>query len=202
MQTSFRKIKHVAWAAACVVLIALPRASMAQEGGAEEDILLVSDAVTLDPEADLFTATGDVEVYFDGNTLTAPKVVYNLKDELVTIEGPFVLTQAEGNAVVYGDFAELSTDMADGVIKAVRYVVDENLQVTASEVMRSEGRYSDFKRVRASTCKICSESQIPLWEVQARDAVHDNEKKTCYLSKREIINSRPSCRLCAMGAHA
>ena len=75
MQTSFRKIKHVAWAAACVVLIALPRASMAQEGGAEENILLVSDAVTLDPEADLFTATGDVEVYFDGNTLTAPKVV-------------------------------------------------------------------------------------------------------------------------------
>ncbi len=184
MQTSFRKIKHVAWAAACVVLIALPRASMAQEGGAEEDILLVSDAVTLDPEADLFTATGDVEVYFDGNTLTAPKVVYNLKDELVTIEGPFVLTQAEGNAVVYGDFAELSTDMADGVIKAVRYVVDENLQVTASEVMRSEGRYSDFKRVRASTCKICSESQIPLWEVQARDAVHDNEKNMLPIETR------------------
>jgi len=192
MQTSFRKIKHVAWAAACVVLIALPRASMTQEGGAEEDILLVSDAVTLDPEADLFTATGDVEVYFDGNTLTAPKVVYNLKDELVTIEGPFVLTQAEGNAVVYGDFAELSTDMADGVIKAVRYVVDENLKVTASEVMRSEGRYSDFKRVRASTCKICSESQIPLWEVQAKAAVHDNEKKhVTYRNAKLLIRSIP-----------
>jgi len=192
MQINRIKTKYLFRVAVCLILIGWAGASPAQDDGENDEILIIADDVKSDPEANLLTATGDVEVYFDGKKLTAPKVVYNLTNESVMIEGPFVLSATDGSEVVYGDFADLSADMANGVIQAVRYVLDHNLQVTASESVRSEGRFSEFKRVRASSCKICIDSQIPLWEIQAKDAIHDNKKQqVTYKHAKLLIRGIP-----------
>ena len=99
--------------------------------------LLISDSLTVDPERQIFTATGNVEVYFDGAKLTAPSVTYDQGGDRFSIEGPFVLSDASGTSVTYGEFAELSPDLAEGVIYAVRQVIEDNLQVAAQHVTRS-----------------------------------------------------------------
>jgi len=167
-RTSFLRIFS---AALCLSLLS-------QAASPQSAPLLISDSLTVDPERQVFTATGNVEVYFDGAKLTAPSVTYDQGGDRFSIEGPFVLSDASGTSVTYGEFAELSPDLAEGVIYAVRQVIEDNLQVAARQVTRSGGRLTEFSRVRASSCRICSGSDIPIWEVRAEEAVHDEEAKT------------------------
>lgn len=140
--------------------------------------VLISDQVSYDDQTQLFIATGHVEVYFDGAKLVAPTVTFDQLNDRFSIEGPFVLVDPSGSSVTYGQFADLSSDLADGVIYAVNQIIEENLQVSANKVIRSGGSVTQFDRVRASSCRVCSTSDIPLWEVRAREAVHDDEAKT------------------------
>lgn len=140
--------------------------------------VLISDQVSYDSQSQLFMATGNVEVYFDGSKLTAPTVTYDKLSDRFSIEGPFVLVGASGSSVTYGEFADLSSDLADGVIYAVNQIIEDNLQVSANKVIRSSSSLTQFDRVRASSCRVCSTSDIPLWEVRAREAWHDDEAKT------------------------
>ena len=144
---------------------------------ANERLLIISDTASISPETELFTATGNVEVYFNGVKLIAPKVSYHLVSELVSVDGPFELTDPGGSTTTYGEFAELSPDLAEGVIFAVRRVVDETLNVQAAELKREQGRYTKVKNVRASNCNVCQISKTPTWQLVASEAVHDSEKK-------------------------
>ena len=57
--------------------------------GEEDQATLVADEVTVDGDGNLI-ATGDVEIYFRGESLTAPKVVYDATNDRIDIEGPLL----------------------------------------------------------------------------------------------------------------
>ena len=159
---------------------------------ANERLLIISDTASISPETELFTATGNVEVYFNGVKLIAPKVSYHLVSEWVSVDGPFELTDPGGSTTTYGEFAELSPDLAEGVIFAVRRVVDETLNVQAAELKREQGRYTKVKNVRASNCNVCQKSKTPTWQLVASEAVHDSEKKAVtYRHARLLIRGVP-----------
>ena len=61
------------------------------------------------------------------------------------VEGPFELAEPDGSSVTYGNFADLSLNKADGIMLAVKHVVEEYLEVNASEVDRDGERYSNLK---------------------------------------------------------
>lgn len=153
-------------------------ASALDQSRPREAPLLISDSLTIDPEADIFTASGNVEVYFEGAKLTAHSITYDQAADLFSVDGPFVLSDASGTSVTYGEFAEMTPDLAEGVFYAVRQVIEQNLQVTAGEVRRRGDNLTEFKAVRASSCRVCEGSDTPIWEVRAREAVHDEEAKT------------------------
>ena len=179
MQLLFEKYIQIAlnvFLIASVLLFSVIK-QPAEASNANDRLLIISDTASISPETELFTATGNVEVYFNGAKLIAPKVSYNLVSEWVSVDGPFELTNPGGSTTTYGDFAELSPDLAEGVIFAVRRVVDETLNVQAAELKREQGRYTKFKNVRASNCNVCQTSKTPTWELVASEAVHDSEKK-------------------------
>ena len=165
---------------------------MAEPESPDAGPIVISDSATYDPETKLFTAVGNVDVYFDGWHLSAPKVTYDTVIDRVLVEGPFELAEPDGSSITYGNFADLSLNKADGIMLAVKHVVEEYLEVNASEVDREGERYSKFKTVRASTCKVCNAQNTPLWELVATDALHDKKKKTVtYRNAKLLLRGLP-----------
>jgi len=139
---------------------------------------LIADQIYFDQDSQYYRAIGSVQIFYDGVELRAPSLSYDVVSDRVLVDGPLYIIDSAGGQVVYGEFADMSSDLQDGVIIAARQLVDETMQVASQEMIRREGRYTEFPYVRASSCEVCSENATPLWELRARRAVHDQETRS------------------------
>ena len=157
-------------------------ASLSFAQDAETDPLLVSsmiaDDLYFDQDRQFYHATGNVQIFFKSLELRAPSVAYDVVSNRVIVDGPLMLIDEAGQQTLYGEFADMSADLRDGVITSARQLIDQNMQVAANQMVRREGRYTELEYVRASACEVCSENATPLWELRARRAVHDQEART------------------------
>ncbi len=151
---------------------------------ADEAATLVADRVYLSAD-DTLTAEGAVEVFYKGARLTARRIVYDGMTERLAIEGPITLTDGAGT-VILADEAELSRDLTDGVLRSARMVLDEQLQIAADEIARSDGRYTRAGRVVASSCQVCPSNPTPLWEIRARRVLHDQVERQLYFDHAQF----------------
>ncbi|WP_101340397.1 LPS-assembly protein LptD [Cereibacter azotoformans] len=142
---------------------------------AQEKATLVADSLSIVNETTL-VAEGHVEVLFRGTRLKASRVLYDQAQDSLTIDGPIVLDSGEGQLVL-AEQAALSGDLTNGVLTSARLVLDQQLQLAASEIARVGDRYTALGRTVASSCRICAENPVPLWEVRARRVVHDEAEQ-------------------------
>lgn len=139
---------------------------------------LVADSIAVDPGGRV-VASGNVEVYYSGTRLTARRVTYSRTGDVLTIEGPIRVTDADGT-VLLADQAELDRDLRNGILISARLVLDEQLQLAANEIARVDDRYTRLDRVVASSCQVCADNPTPLWEIRARSVIHDQEERQLY----------------------
>ncbi len=152
---------------------------------AQDPASLIADRVILSGD-DTLTAEGAVVVHYRGARLTAERIVYDSRTDLLTIEGPIRLTD-DGGTVVLADAAELSRDLTEGVLTSARLVLDQQLQIAATEMSRKQGgRYTQLDRVVASACEVCPSNPTPLWEIRARRVVHDREERQLYFDHAQF----------------
>ena len=140
---------------------------------------LVADEVAFDPQGRQLTASGNVEVLQDGIRLRANAIRYDGATDSLTVTGPLYLIDGQ-DVVIVADFAELSGDLQEGILAQARVVFAQQLQIAANEVRRSEGRYTQFYKTVASSCNICADNPIPLWEIRAQRITHDGEERQLY----------------------
>ncbi len=146
---------------------------------------LVADRLAI-TGADTLVAEGSVEVFYQGRRLRARRITYDRAADKLLIDGPIVLTDAVSGDVVLADEAELSGDLRDGILRSARLVLDQQLQLAASEMMRIGGRYTRLGRTVASSCKVCAGSPTPLWEIRARRVLHDATEKQIYFDRAQV----------------
>ena len=136
---------------------------------------LVADSITLNGDQTV-TATGSVEVWYQGNHLTAPRITYDGKAGQLTIDGPIRLTEpGSAGAVILADQADLSRDLQNGILTGARLVLARELQLAATRITREDGHLTTMERVVTSSCRVCAGSPTPLWEIRARRVTHDTE---------------------------
>jgi LPS-assembly protein len=128
----------------------------------------------------VISATGSVEIFYQGARLRAAAVVYDGATDTVQVTGPITLTEQTGRSIVFADFAELSADLQNGVLRSARLVLDRQLQIAATEIERSDGRYTQMYQGIASSCEVCFDNPVPLWEIRARRVIHDQEERQLY----------------------
>jgi LPS-assembly protein len=145
---------------------------------------LVADRISVDAGRTL-SAEGNVEVFFDGARLTASRIVYDAGADAIRIEGPIRLIDASGSVLI-ADSAELDTDLTNGILRSARLVLDQQLQLAASEIARDGGRYTRLRRVVASSCQVCASNPTPLWEIRASGVVHDQEERQLYFEDAQV----------------
>lgn len=152
---------------------------------AADQATLVADAVSVQ-SANVLSATGHVEVFFNGQHLTATAILYDKSTDRLSITGPIRIDDGQGNVMV-ADQADLSADLTEGLLTSARIMLQQKLQLSASQVQRSDGgRYTAMRHVAASSCTICAGSTTPLWEIRAREVVHDAQAQQIWFSDASL----------------
>lgn len=152
---------------------------------AQERATLVSDSLQITGDTRLI-ADGNVEVFFKGRRLKASRIVFDQATDRLEITGPIVLTEESGNTLILASQADLSADMSEGILTSARLVLNQQLQLAASKMMRVAGRYTALQTVTASSCKVCKGDPTPLWEIRARRVVHDEVERQIYFDRAQF----------------
>ena len=165
-------------------LIALLTLLLAGAAGAQDRATLIADSLQITGPSRL-VASGNVEVFYKGQRLTAKAVVFDQAADTLVITGPIVLTDGSENYILASQ-AALSADLTNGILTSARMVMNQQLQLAASEIMRVGGRYTALNRVIASSCKICAGDPTPLWELRAKRVVHDQIEQQLYFEHAQL----------------
>jgi LPS-assembly protein len=146
---------------------------------------LIADSVTYDRESRQLTATGDVQVLYQGRVLRAQAIVYDEAAGQIRATGPITLTDPERGVLLAGD-AALTPDIRDGLIESAQVMIGDKLQIAAAEARRSEGRYTTLYRTVASSCAICAGSSTPTWSLRASRVTQDTEARRIYFENTTL----------------
>jgi len=164
----------------------LPGTAAAQgaPAGTPMPATLVADRVSVG-ELNQLVAEGNVEVLYGEARLSAARVVYDRRGDRLRIEGPITLTTG-ADTVLVADSAELSPDLTEGILRSARMVLNRQLQIAAADIQRVSGRYNRLGKTVASACRVCSESEVPLWQIRARRIVHDQQELQLYFDHARL----------------
>jgi LPS-assembly protein len=146
---------------------------------------LLADEVTYDRESALLTASGNVEVLYEGRVLRAARVIYDERANEIRAEGPITITDPAGGVLI-ADAASLTPDLAAGLAQGARLLIADELQLAAAEVRRSGGRYTSLYRTVASTCTICAENPTPTWAIRAERVTQDQQARRIYFENARL----------------
>ncbi len=156
-----------------------------------ESATLLADYITLSGNRTL-TASGGVVVWYQGARLVADQVRYDGETGEMTVTGPIHLTRpglagTKDDAILVADQAQLTQDLRNGMLRGARMVLAREMQMAATEVtLTGDGRYTTLNHVVASSCRICAEDPVPLWEIRARQIVHDDELNMLILDHPQL----------------
>ncbi len=139
---------------------------------------LLADRIYLDGPNRLI-AEGNVEAMSAQTRLRARRIVYDRSTGAMSITGPLVLTEG-ARVTMLADSAELSDSFRQGLI------LDDQLQIAASQVRRPDARFTEMSNVIASACEICADRPTPLWEMRAGRVVHDSEAQQLYFEQAQF----------------
>ncbi len=144
-----------------------------------EPVTFTADQVEYDREHSMVTARGNVEAWQAGRLVRADQMTFNRETGVIVATGNIVLMEPTGQ-VLFAQYAELSRDMSEGILKTVRGVLDHNGRLAANGMRRTGGLLNELSRVVYSACDLCKEdpTRPPLWEIEAASAVQDTEHKT------------------------
>lgn len=139
---------------------------------------LVADRIDFDQGS--LTASGSVEVFSDGIVLRARRITYLRNEDRLIVEGPLTLVDGP-DRILIADFAELTGDLRGSILRGARLVLEQKLQVAAAELSRDPtGRYTQAYQAVASSCEVCAERPVPLWQIRARRIIEDSEEQQIY----------------------
>ena len=171
--------------AGLILLVALFAIMMRPPVAAAQDLAsLVAERIEITGTSVLI-AEGDVEIFFQGRRLKAQRIVYDKATDRLQITGPIILVDDTGSFILASQ-ADMSADLAEGVLKSARLVLNQQLQLASTEVQRIGGRYTRLGRTVASSCQVCAANPTPLWEIRASQVVHDQKERQLYFDNAQF----------------
>lgn len=151
---------------------------------AQSAATLVADDVSIVGTNQL-VAIGNIEVFFDGTRLSAAQITFDRASDRLIITGPIFIQTADGSLLT-ADQATLDPTLEGGILRGARLVLDQQLQLAATQIDRSEGRYSQLYKVAVTSCQICGTKE-PLWQIRAETVVHDQEAQQLYFTNTQLL---------------
>ena len=162
---------------ALLFLILLPLQAVAQDADTPAAMLVADDLfITRDR---VLVAQGNVEAFQGDIRIRAEAIRYDGQTGSLSIEGPIVLNDGAGT-VILADAASLDQGLQNGLLRGARMILNEQLQLAAVQIDRVDGRYSQLYKTAVTSCKVCTEGEVPLWQIRARRVIHDEVAQQLY----------------------
>jgi LPS-assembly protein len=131
--------------------------------------LIRADEVTYDTTTKVMTATGHVEIDYNGRILLAEKVTYDQVKDVATADGHVSVMEPNGT-VAFADHAVLTDQMRDGVAEGFSALIGKHGRFASIRATRTANGtiLTGFHGV-FSSCKVCNQpgQRTPLWQVRA-----------------------------------
>jgi LPS-assembly protein len=149
-----------------------------QPASRNQPVTFTADSVEYDRENSLVIAEGHVEAWQNDSVLRADHITFDRNTGVAAAKGNVALLEP-GGQVLFADYAELTQDMKNGVLRDMRAILAENGRLAANGARRTEGEINEMSRVVYSTCNLCAKdpTKAPLWQIRALSGVQDLEHK-------------------------
>ncbi len=121
-------------------------------------VLLEADQLIDDDMAKTITAQGDVEIRYEGRTMRADTVVYNLNQGTIHASGDVEIVTEDGSTT-YADELETDDKLNIGVATEVRSRLGGSGTLAARAVIRHGPGQSELRNVIYTSCPVCEGGQ-------------------------------------------
>src|SRR6185437_9878515 len=157
---------------------AITRGSAGKPLSQSEPVTFTADQVEYDRANALVIAKGHVEAWQNDHVLRADEITFDRNTGVAAAKGHVVLLEPDGQ-VLFADYAEMTRNMQQAVLKDMRALLAENGRLAANGARRTDGVINEMTKVVYSACNLCKDdpTRPPLWEIRAADAVQDLEHK-------------------------
>ena len=144
----------------------------------DQPVSFTADSVEYDRENSLVIAEGHVEAWQNDTVMRADKITFDRNTGVAAARGNVVILQPDGQ-VLFANYAEMTQDMKNGVLRDMRAILAQNGRLAANGARRTDGEINEMSRVVYSTCNLCAKdpTKPPLWQIRALSAVQDLEHK-------------------------
>lgn len=161
------------------LLLCIPCAAQAQDSAApaavqDRDVAFSADLLSYETGSEVVTASGDVRMSSEGNSLRADRIVWNRTSGEVRAEGDVRVVNPQGDAA-YGDSVVLTDTLRDGAIENLLLVLEDGGRLAAVSAVRQDG-YTTLTRAAYSPCAVVTPEgcpKEPTWKITAVQVVHD-----------------------------
>jgi len=142
----------------------------------EANFDLEADEFDYNEENQLLSAFGNVEIMQEnGRILKSEMVQYSLKTGRALAIGDVVLVEPTGE-VLFAEYMELESGLAEGFLHEVTVVFSENGQLAAKRGFSSPDGTRQLEGARFTACHV-SEGEPPFWQIKALTIQHDTAAK-------------------------
>ena len=133
------------------------------------------------------SAVGGVQMFYNGTSVEADKVIYDQKTKRLHAEGNIRLTDADGR-ITYANSLDLSDDYRDGFVDSLRVDTADQTRMAATRLDRTGGNYTVFENGVYTACAPCKDdpTKPPLWQVKGARIIHDQGEKMLYFENAQL----------------
>jgi LPS-assembly protein len=153
----------------------------------DAQMLVKANEINYDTANNLVAAVGNVQIYYNGATIEADRVVYDQKTKRLRAEGNSRLTEADGQ-ITYGEIIDFTDDYRDGFVDSLRLETVDDTRLAAARANRSEGNFTVFESGVYTACEACKDDpkKPPLWQVKAARIIHNQTERMVYFEDARL----------------
>jgi len=156
----------------------------AAKSGVPQQVEFTADQVDYDSKADTITASGNVVLHRDAQSVRADKVTYDRKTGKIDATGHIRLVDEDGN-VLYTEHVELTDKLKAGMIDNLLLVMREGGRLAANSGERQDDGMIVLHGAVYSACAVQDNSgcpRRPSWRITAVKVAIDPEDKRVHFS--------------------
>jgi LPS-assembly protein len=156
--------------------------ALTDEGLHNQSFYLEADTLVRDDKANRWTARGGVEARYQGRTLRAKSVVYDVASGVVTADGDVQVINVDGTGE-YAQHMVLDDKMRAGFAEGFSARLPLNGKLAANVAIRRSETVEELDRAVFTPCDICTPDGAPInptWSIQASQIIADQQRHLVY----------------------
>ncbi|SMX56731.1 putative Organic solvent tolerance protein (OstA) [Bradyrhizobium sp. ORS 285] len=153
----------------------------------DNQMLVQATTVEYDTKNARVSAVGNVQLFYNGSSVEADRVIYDQTTKRLHAEGHIRMTDADGK-ITYANSLDLSDDYRDGFVDSLRVETEDQTRMAATRADRSGGKTTVFENGVYTACAACRDNpkKPPLWQVKGARIIHDQTEKMLYFENAQL----------------